>query len=161
MTHRSTFIHPADTLPRWMGVSRYDKFRPMDMPVSRPQQLTIEQAMGQGFELCAATNRESSPEPAANGLSGDADHSGDGGLAASGEKSVLDGGAILKHVDIVTSASAECQSNAANPMFKLGMGIWKHIEDELHRRRLNAAWLGRKLHFFGNICIHALSVAHV
>ncbi len=25
------------------------------------------------------------------------------------------------------------------------MDVWKHIEDELHRRRQNAAWLGRKL----------------
>lgn len=117
----------------------------MDMPVSRPQQLTIEQAMSEGFQFSAAGHREPALKPAVDVLPGDAEHPGDSGLTASRKKGVLNGTAIFNHADSVTIPSAKCQSNAADPVIKLGMDVWKHIEDELHRRRLNAAWLGRKL----------------
>ena len=131
--------------PARLAVGRHSQFRPVDMPVGRPQQLTIEQAMGDGLQFGATGHGESPRKPAANGGAGHADHPGHGGLAASGEKSVLNGCASSNHADIVAITSAKCQSNAASLVIKLGMDVWIHIEEELSRRRLNAAWLGRKL----------------
>lgn len=146
----SPFVGPSDVLPGWMNparlaVGRNGQFRPMDVPVGRPQQLTIEQAMGDGLQFGAAGHGEAPRKPATHRGTGHADHPGDSGLAASGEKSVLNGGASSYHADIVAIASAKCQSIATDSMIKLSMDVWTHIEQELHRRRLNAAWLGRKL----------------
>lgn len=128
-----------------MSAARYGQFGPVDMPISRPQQLTIEQAMGDGLQLSAASHREAAPEPAVDGLPGQAEQLGNGSLPASGEKSILEGGTVSGHVDIVPSQSAKCQSDATGSVIKLGMDVWKHIEDELHRRRQKPAWLVKKL----------------
>ena len=128
-----------------MSAARYDQFRPVDVPVIRPQQLTIEQAMGEGLQFGAPANREAALKPTADSGAGDANQPANSGLPTGSKKCVVEGGSISNHADIVRGKSARRQSNAPAPVIKLGMDVWKHIEDELHRRRHNSAWLVKKL----------------
>lgn len=140
----SSFANACDSLPRWMRGGN-GQFGPVEVPVRGPEQLTIYEAMRSGFDVNTSTHRETPLQPAIDSLTWHAQKKRDGRLTARSEKSVLQGGAFSNHADIVMIKSANSQQDAANPMFKFGMDIWNHIEDELHRRRLNAAWLGRKL----------------
>lgn len=126
------------------GLAGGSQLRPVNMPIRRPEQLTIEQAMGCNLQFLATGNRKASGQPAVDGLTRGANQAAHGALAAQHKKGVSKGGG-MQHVDIVKDMSTKSQSNPADPVIKLGMDVWKHIEDELHRRRLDAPWLYRKL----------------
>lgn len=147
MSHaHHAFVQAASALPCWLAPTRFanSQFRPVDLPIFRPHQLTIEDAVGSGLDSGAALSGKSPLEPAVDNGAGNAKQPGKGALSAQGENCVVEVGFGL-HDDIVRCMSSECQQEVAPTVQKLGMDVWRHIEEELHRRRLNAAWLGRKL----------------
>ena len=129
---------------RWLGTG-CDQLGPVDMPVIRPHQLTIEDAIGLGFEFGTPANRKASLQPAIDIGAGAADEFCNSTLSASREYRALNRCSFGDHVDIVQNESAKSTQNNADPVIKLGMEVWKHIENELHRRRKNAAWLAEKI----------------
>ena len=146
MSTCSTFIHTSEALPAWLTAQSFGgicQFGPVDMPVAGPRQLTIDDAMRHGLNGRAARNGEAPLDPAVDGGTGNAEKSGNGCLPSSDYESGVNIGA---HADIVQIGYANGQHGAALPLIKsANMDVWKNIEDELHRRRLNAAWLGKKL----------------
>lgn len=148
------FVRPGEVLPRWMAARRPDdsgngQLWPDQVPVGGAQQLPGNPAVGNGFDLKAAPRGESDGQPVLKMLPGNTDSLGDGGFSSNGEKSPIKGGSGFKHVNIVHKQSptgkADGKQDAPVPVVKLGMNIWKRIENELHRRRLNPMWLARKL----------------
>lgn len=107
--------------------------------------------MGGSLDTSATRDRKSATNPAVDGLPGNGpipcgtQDSGERTLPANSKKRALKRGSIGNHADIVATMSAECTQEDARLVIKLGMDVWKHIEEELHRRRLKAAWLGKKL----------------
>lgn len=154
-THHA-FAHAATVLPDWMAAQRFDagnrQLGPKKMPVGRPCQLTIEQAMGSGFNGgTLADGKTPVVDPAIDRLTTDADSPGfteevgEAGLSAELEKSKLKRGAGCFHADSVQKEYSNSKQKAASLMIKLGMEVWKHIDEELHRRRKNSAWLADQL----------------
>lgn len=145
MSTCNTFIHSVNALPAWLTTqtSRVGQFRPIDLPVVRPHQLTIDDAMSRSLNGHATLDRKAPCDPGVDSRARNAHQPGDGGLAPGGLKS---GVKFDAHADIVQIQSANSQPDQTALVIKSSyMDIWKNIEDELHRRRLNAAWLGRKL----------------
>lgn len=143
MSTCTSFVRSIDALPGWLTAGRVGQFGPVDVPVSRPCQLTIDDALRHSLNSRAARHREAALEPGVDGRARNAHQPGDGGLAPGGFES---GAKLDTHADIVQIKSANSQQGATSLVIKsTAMEVWKNIEDELHRRRLNAAWLGRKL----------------
>lgn len=117
----------------------------MHMPIARPEQLTIEQAMCGGLNLHTSANRESPLHPGPDNLPGNPDKPSKGRLTSKVENGMVKGTSLQHHDDIVNLSSSKCQSDSAAQVLKLGMTVWKNIDEELHRRRLTTAWLYKKL----------------
>lgn len=145
-----TFIHPAQALPQWMASRRINGTRgsqlgPVDMPIVRPEQLTIQSAIRASFNKGTALNRDAVLDPSVDNLTRNAKQSPDGGLPAKIKQCVLERGAMENHVDIVATSLTSGKQSVAAPMQKLGMEVWKHIAEELHRRKKTNVWFGLQL----------------
>lgn len=145
MSTTHTFHRPVEVLPRWMGTRLNDEFRPVDMPVVRPQQLTIEQAIRGSLDRGAAIHRETVVDPVVDDLAGNFQQRSHSRLATEFKKSVLERGMAENHVNSVANILTTSKQSVAMPVQKLGMTVWKNIADELHRRNKTNAWFGAQL----------------
>ena len=153
MSSTNTFIHASEALPCWTAARLADngscQLWPDQPKVIRAEQLPGHAAVGCGLNLQAPVYREAVSKPALEMLAGDANESGDAGLAATGEKSPVKGGFGFEHVKIIyktTAKGKQADKQGDDPvMIQSSMDIWKRIDTELSRRRLNPMWLARKL----------------
>ncbi|MDB5253878.1 MAG: hypothetical protein JWP27_3047 [Flaviaesturariibacter sp.] len=128
-----------------MGTRFNAEFRPVDMPVVRPQQLTIEQAIRSSLNQSTAMNREAVFDPGVNNLTGNAQERTHSRLATEFKECVLERGMAESHVNSVANKLTARKQHVAIPVQKLGMTVWKNIADELHRRNKTNAWFGAQL----------------